>query len=65
MDVTQTPTDPAAALVDGQGRPARQAQDPRCPRCRANRDKRVLSAGFGEPHDVCGQCGYEWQERTL
>jgi transposase-like protein len=36
-----------------------------CPRCAATNDRRVLSGGFGEPHDVCGQCGYEFQERTL
>jgi hypothetical protein len=48
----QTPTviltDPAP-LVDPDGR---------CPRCRADESKRVLSAGFGYPHEVCSSCGY-------
>lgn len=40
-------------------------KDDRCPRCRAGREKRVASAGFGQPHDVCNVCGYEWEEFTL
>lgn len=40
-------------------------KDTRCPRCSAKTDRRVLSAGFGEPHDVCGRCGYDFPERTL
>ena len=36
-----------------------------CPRCQAPADRRVLSAGFGDPHDLCGVCGYEFAERTV
>lgn len=36
-----------------------------CPRCGAPEKRRVLSAGFGSPHDVCGECGYDFSERTL
>lgn len=40
-------------------------KDTSCPRCQAPADRRVLSAGFGDPHDVCGRCGYDFKERTL
>lgn len=40
-------------------------KDTACPRCQAPADRRVLSAGFGDPHDVCGRCGYDFPERTL
>ena len=59
------PVDQASALVDPAGRALRTKDTGACPSCRANRDRRVLSGGFGEPHDVCGQCGHEFQERTL
>lgn len=37
-----------------------------CPSCGADKSKRVKSAGFGEPHDVCGKCGHEWsREESL
>lgn len=52
---------PSIVLTDPKPLP----KDGSCPRCRADQDKRVLSGGFGEPHDICGQCGYEFQERTL
>jgi uncharacterized protein (DUF983 family) len=48
--------------VDATGRPAKVSSD--CPRCGAGKDKRVPSAGFGEPHDVCRACGYEWETLT-
>ena len=36
-----------------------------CPQCGANGDKRVESGGFGrQVRDVCGVCGYEFQEHT-
>lgn len=38
-------------------------QDGRCPRCRADESKRVLSGGFGHPHEVCSACAYEFKER--
>jgi uncharacterized protein (DUF983 family) len=53
-----------AVIVDASGRPARAASAA-CPRCQAGRDKRVASGGFGRPHDVCGECGYEWQNLTV
>lgn len=34
--------------------------DGRCPRCRADESRRVLSAGFGTPHEVCSSCAYEF-----
>lgn len=49
----------AGAILDATGQPMR-AKDDRCPRCRSGKDQRVASAGFGEPHPVCGKCGYEW-----
>jgi hypothetical protein len=52
-------------IVDPTGQPARKASDTACPKCRAPESRRRPSAGFGEPHDVCGQCGYEFEERTL
>jgi len=43
--------------------PLRKA-DSRCPNpaCRAEKDQRVPSCGFGVPHDVCGRCGHEFLE---
>ena len=53
-------------IVTPDGRPAREALGPQpCPRCNAAPKYRVLSAGFGQPHDVCGTCGYDFPERTL
>jgi hypothetical protein len=65
----ERPVDPAASLVDGHGRPARAADDGRCPgkdgrRCAGTRKDRVASSGFGEPHDVCKFCGHEFDEWT-
>ena len=37
-------------------------RDRRCPQCHAGPEKRVASGGFGTPHPVCSQCGYEWHE---
>ena len=64
MTGEQDDPDPRA-ILDASGRPARQKVDTRCPRCYAPRERRVLSAGFGPVHDVCGQCGYDFEERTL
>ena len=52
-------------IVNPQGQPARKAMDTACPQCRAPKERRVLSAGFGAPHDVCGVCGHDFEERTL
>jgi uncharacterized protein (DUF983 family) len=55
-------------LVDASGRPigtaAPKSGGP-CPRCQAPATRRVLSGGFGQPHDVCGACGHDFPERTL
>lgn len=51
------------ALLDAHGRPVPPV-DTSCPRCGAAKERRVLSAGFGTPHDVCGVCGYDFEERT-
>ncbi len=34
--------------------------DGKCPRCRADESRRVLSSGFGTPHEVCANCAYEF-----
>jgi uncharacterized protein (DUF983 family) len=52
-------------IVDASGRPARTARDRNCPMCGAGTDRRVLSGGFGQVHDVCGQCGHDFEERTI
>lgn len=51
-----------AALVDASGKPVGlSASVPKaCPGCGAGPDKRDLSAGFGDPHDVCIVCGHEF-----
>jgi len=59
----ERPTPPA--ILDASGKPARQAIDTSCPQCGAGPEKRVLSGGFGPVHDVCGQCGHDFAERTL
>ncbi len=45
-------------ILDPKGQPARKPVDKHCPRC--GKDKRVASGGFGVPHPVCSNCGYEW-----
>ena len=35
-----------------------------CPQCGAGPDRRVPSGGFGKRHDVCGRCGFQFQEFT-
>lgn len=54
-------TKPEIVLTD----PAPVPTDTRCPRCRASHEARVASSGFGVPHDVCSQCGYDFDEYTL
>ena len=56
------PADTPSSLVDATGRPWSTASrvPEYCPRCHAGTDKRVLSGGFGQPHDVCTQCGHEF-----
>lgn len=62
--------DTAKPLVDAHGRPARDAVDTKCPRCRqecprGDEQHRVRSGGFGAVHDVCVHCGYEFEELTV
>jgi predicted RNA-binding Zn-ribbon protein involved in translation (DUF1610 family) len=53
-----------SVIVRPDGQPARQ-QGTNCPRCGKGEDMRVKSASFGgEPHDVCGYCGFEEFERS-
>lgn len=53
-------------ILDASGRPARKQIDDKCPRCRAPKEKRVVSGGFGRNrHDVCSQCGYSFEELTV
>lgn len=69
----QAPPDPAAALLDGSGRRARQRpSEVRCPGCReicppGDRTKRGPSGGFGrEIWDTCQRCGHVFTgERTV
>jgi uncharacterized protein (DUF983 family) len=66
MDEVQTSAqqDPASALVDDRGRPARRTASSRCPRCGAGPEKRTASSGFGTPHPVCS-CGFEWFDEVF
>ena len=34
--------------------------DAKCPRCHADESKRVVVNGFGQPHEACSQCGYQF-----
>jgi len=60
------PPDPADALVTPQGMPWHQKRDAdrTCPRCGASPSRRVASSGFGHPHDVCANCGFDFEEFT-
>ena len=59
------PTPEPQTIVAPDGRPARVATGPGpCPTCGAKPSRRVASSGFGQPHDVCGQCGREFEEFT-
>lgn len=49
-------------LVDAAGKPA--VRDTSCPQCGAGKDRRQVSAGFGQPHDVCSKCGHDFEELT-
>lgn len=49
----------APVIVNAHGQPARAA-DATCPQCGAGADRRRASAGFGDPHPVCGKCGHEF-----
>jgi transposase-like protein len=51
-----------SALVGPDGRPARRAaaRSTNCPRCGAGEERRVNTAGFGDPVICCEECGYEF-----
>jgi len=51
-------------LLDASGKPV-DTTDKKCPRCGASPKMRRLSGGFGSVHDICGNCGYDFPERTL
>lgn len=57
--------DTTPAILDAGGKRARRRETRACPRCSAPPERRRLSGGFGEPHDVCGNCGHDFEERTL
>lgn len=58
-------SEPTRAILDASGRPARATVRTDCPRCHAPASERVASAGFGSPHDVCRQCGHEFDVLTV
>jgi uncharacterized protein (DUF983 family) len=58
--IDESPLGAARTIVDPSGRPARRAEDRRCPRCRATPDTRIRSGGFGSWHDVCSVCGHDF-----
>jgi transposase-like protein len=50
---------PAIVLTDP--KPMPKALSDKCPRCRAGKDAREKTGGFGGPQrDVCAKCGYEF-----
>lgn len=51
------------AVLGPNGLPARMSSSA-CPRCGKGPEVRVVSGGFGDPHDVCGVCGFEFPELT-
>lgn len=50
----------APQILGANGAPARVPQPAQCPGCGAGKDRRVKSAGFGAPTDVCSKCGFEF-----
>ena len=57
------PTPPP--ILDPSGQPARPPASRACPKCGAGPDRRQASGGFGAVHDVCGNCGHAFDERTV
>ncbi len=52
-------------IVGPDGRPARRAlADGRCPKCHAEKDRRVNTAGFGPPQIHCEACGHFFEGET-
>lgn len=59
----QTPQ--TSALLGPDGRPARRrVVDNRCPRCGADPEKRMNTAGFGPPVICCTECGHHFEGAT-
>ena len=40
-------------------------KDERCPDCGAGSECRVSSEAFGPLHDVCGECGHDFEGLTV
>lgn len=60
---------PRSRIVDAHGRRPEKSIE-RCPRCHVECPKgdtvrRVRSGGFGQVHDCCVACGYEFEESTV
>lgn len=58
-----------SSILNASGQPARKA-DEMCPSCgkkspRGDTRARTLSGGFGQVHDVCTNCGHDFDELTL
>lgn len=53
-------TDPAEALVQPDGRPARRSKKERCPQCGAKADRRVTSGLGDRPQETCSACMHEF-----
>lgn len=53
--------DPAAALVQPDGRPARRSKKDRCPQCGAKADQRVRSGMGPVQHETCENCGHAFE----
>lgn len=53
----------AIVLTDAEDKPLESA-DKECPGCGAGPDRRRPSGGFGALHDVCGECGHDFEEYT-
>ena len=57
-----TSQDQSKTIVGADGKPLRR--DGRCPRCLADKSKRISHVGFGPKGDreLCSKCGYEFVE---
>ncbi len=52
-------------ILNAYGQPASQtivSED--CPQCGAEKDRRGPSSGFGHPHPICLDCGFEWMQEV-
>jgi len=57
---TASAPDPAEAIVQPDGRPARRSKHAKCPQCGAGANRRLTSLGAASI--TCGACGFEFQE---